>query len=166
MNNGNERGVERPNSAGPWLWREAGRKDAVELLLTEDGGEVASAMAVEHFGHAWESTTIEAIKPTIDWLKHTTLAENQAILKKAAVLLKDKNVSFEIAGHADNVGNEANNVKLSEQRAKAVRDFLVKQEVPADLITAKGYGSSVPVASNDTETGRLKNRRIEYRLTK
>lgn len=93
-------------------------------------------------------------------------AENQAILKKAAVLLKDKNVSFEIAGHADNVGNEANNVKLSEQRAKAVRDFLVKQEVPADLITAKGYGSSVPVASNDTETGRLKNRRIEYRLTK
>ena len=92
--------------------------------------------------------------------------ENQAILKKAAVLLKDKKVGFEVAGHADNVGNEANNVKLSEMRAKAVRDFLVKQEVPADLITAKGYGSSVPVASNDTETGRLKNRRIEYRLNK
>ena len=93
-------------------------------------------------------------------------AENQAILKKAAVLLKDKKVAFEVSGHADNVGNEANNLKLSEQRAKAVRDFLIKQEVPAEWISAKGYGSSVPVASNDTETGRLKNRRIEYRLTK
>lgn len=49
-------------------------------VTSTHGGEVASAMAVEHFGHAWESTTIEAIKPTIDWLKHTTLAENQAIL--------------------------------------------------------------------------------------
>ena len=91
-------------------------------------------------------------------------AENQAILKKAAVLLKDKKVAFEVSGHADNVGNEANNLKLSEQRAKAVRDFLVKQEVPAELISAKGYGSSVPVASNDTEDGKAQNRRVSVNV--
>jgi outer membrane protein OmpA-like peptidoglycan-associated protein len=93
-------------------------------------------------------------------------AINQTVLKKAAVLLKGKTDVFEIAGHADNIGNEANNLTLSETRAKAVRAFLVKQQVPANNITAKGYGSAVPVASNDTETGRLKNRRIEYKLSK
>lgn len=58
MNNGNERGVERPNSAGPWLWHEAGRKDAVELLLTEDGGEVASVDDAEEGTpqYYWERT--------------------------------------------------------------------------------------------------------------
>jgi OOP family OmpA-OmpF porin len=45
-----------------------------------------------------------------------------------------------------------------------VRGFLIKQQVPANNMTAKGYGSSIPVASNDTEAGRLKNRRIEYKL--
>ncbi len=91
---------------------------------------------------------------------------NQEVLKKAAVLLKTKTDAFEIAGHADNVGVEANNLKLSDARAKAVRDFLVKQQVPANNMSAKGYGSSIPVASNDTAAGRLKNRRIEYRLSK
>jgi len=58
MNNGNERGVERPNSAGPWLWREAGHKDAVELLLTEDGGEVAGVDDAEEGTpqYYWERT--------------------------------------------------------------------------------------------------------------
>ena len=91
---------------------------------------------------------------------------NQTVLKKAALLLKGKSDAFEIAGHADNVGNEANNLTLSEARAKAVLGFLAKQQVPANNMTAKGYGSAVPVASNDTETGRLKNRRIEYKLAK
>lgn len=49
-------------------------------VTSTHGGEVASAMAVEHFGHAWETTTIETMKPTIDWLKETTHQENQAIL--------------------------------------------------------------------------------------
>ncbi|WP_308428984.1 OmpA family protein [Formosimonas limnophila] len=91
-------------------------------------------------------------------------AENQAVLKKAATLLKDKkDFTFEIGGHADNVGNEAANLTLSEKRAAAVRDFLVKNGVADTMLTAKGYGSSIPVADNATEAGRFKNRRIEYR---
>ena len=122
------------------------------LSVNSDTESILNAMNMQIINFASGSTQIPA--------------ENQAILKKAAVLLKDKKVPFEIAGHADSVGNEAKNLKLSEQRAQAVRNFLIKQQVPADLMTAKGYGSSMPIASNDTEAGRLKNRRIEYRLIK
>ena len=92
--------------------------------------------------------------------------QNQEILKKAAALLLNKNEKFEVSGHADNTGDEVLNVKLSTQRAQSVREFLLKQQVPEDIVVAKGYGSSMPIASNDTETGRLKNRRIEFRITR
>ena len=123
-----------------------------ELSVNSDSDAILNAMNMQIINFASGSSQIPL--------------ENQAILKKAAALLKGKTVPFEVSGHADNVGKETINLKLSEQRAKAVRDFLVKQEVPAEMISAKGYGSTVPVASNDTETGRLKNRRIEYRLLK
>ena len=120
------------------------------LSVNSDTQSILDAMNMQIINFASGSAQIPAI--------------NQTVLKKAAILLQGKTNGFEIAGHADNIGNEANNIKLSEARAKAVRDFLIKQQVPASHMTAKGYGSSVPVASNDTETGRLKNRRIEYKL--
>ena len=120
------------------------------LSVNSDTQSILDAMNMQIINFASGSAQIPAI--------------NQTVLKKAAILLQGKTNEFEIAGHADNIGNEANNIKLSEARAKAVRDFLIKQQVPASNMTAKGYGSSVPVASNDTETGRLKNRRIEYKL--
>jgi OmpA-OmpF porin, OOP family len=70
--------------------------------------------------------------------------------------------SIEIAGHTDGDGEEAFNQALSEKRAQAVMDYLVKAGLPADRFTATGYGSSQPVASNDTEQGKAQNRRIEF----
>jgi len=68
---------------------------------------------------------------------------------------------FEIGGHTDSQGSEAANQTLSEQRAANIRDLLVKSYgVSADRVTAKGYGESQPVASNDAEAGRAKNRRV------
>ena len=122
------------------------------LSVNSDTQSILNAMNMQIINFASGSTQIPAV--------------NQTVLKKAALLLKGKSDAFEIAGHADNVGNEANNLTLSEARAKAVLGFLAKQQVPANNMTAKGYGSAVPVASNDTETGRLKNRRIEYKLAK
>ena len=91
-------------------------------------------------------------------------AENQAVLKKAAELPKTKNdLNFEIGGHADNVGPAEANRALSEKRANAVKNLLIKNGVPTAMLTAKGYGSDIPVADNSTEAGRFKNRRIEYR---
>jgi outer membrane protein OmpA-like peptidoglycan-associated protein len=68
---------------------------------------------------------------------------------------------IEVGGHTDNVGNDEANQKLSEHRASAVRDFLLAHGIAPDRVTAKGYGESRPVASNDTEEGRAQNRRTE-----
>lgn len=70
----------------------------------------------------------------------------------------------EISGYTDNVGDAAANQQLSEQRAKSVRDYLIKQGVPAESLTAVGYGQDNPVADNSTEEGRKKNRRIEFNV--
>jgi OOP family OmpA-OmpF porin len=69
---------------------------------------------------------------------------------------------IEIAGHTDAVGDDAFNQTLSEKRAQAVADYLIKAGLPADRFTATGYGSTQPVASNDTDEGKAQNRRIEF----
>jgi outer membrane protein OmpA-like peptidoglycan-associated protein len=73
---------------------------------------------------------------------------------------------LEIAGYTDNTGNPAENLTLSQRRAEAVRDALIKDGANPDTLVAKGYGSADPIASNDTPEGRLRNRRIEYHIAK
>jgi len=89
-------------------------------------------------------------------------------LQSAAEDLKQMPAGYvlEIAGYTDNTGDAAMNVTLSQKRADAVRDALVKLGAQADMLVAKGYGSADPIASNDTPEGRLRNRRIEYHLMK
>ncbi len=67
-----------------------------------------------------------------------------------------------IEGHTDNTGNGESNQQLSEERAAAVRDYLIDKGVPADRLDAKGYGSKKPIARNDRESGRAKNRRVDF----
>ena len=71
---------------------------------------------------------------------------------------------FEIAAHTDALGTDEYNLDLSERRAAAVRDYLVKHGVPPDIIVAKGYGESQPIADNDTPEGRQLNRRVELKV--
>lgn len=71
-------------------------------------------------------------------------------------------VNIEIAGHTDADGEDAFNQALSEKRAQAVADYMVKAGLPADRFTATGYGSTQPVATNDTDEGKAQNRRIEF----
>lgn len=66
-----------------------------------------------------------------------------------------------ISGHTDNTGTEAHNLQLSQNRAKAVADYLRSSGVDLQRIQYKGYGSTIPVMDNETVTGRLKNRRVE-----
>ena len=79
--------------------------------------------------------------------------------------LKAGNV-LEIAGYTDNTGDAALNLALSQKRADAVREALITYGADPDMLIAKGYGETDPVASNDTAEGRLKNRRIEYHVVK
>ena len=89
-------------------------------------------------------------------------------LKTAAADLKQLKAGhvLEIAGYTDNTGDAALNLALSQRRAEAVREALIKYGVDPDMLVAKGYGEADPVASNDTAEGRLKNRRIEYHVIK
>jgi OmpA-OmpF porin, OOP family len=70
--------------------------------------------------------------------------------------------NIEIAGHTDAVGEDEFNQALSEKRAQAVMDYLVRAGLPASRFTAMGYGSTQPVASNDTDEGKAQNRRIDF----
>jgi OmpA-OmpF porin, OOP family len=70
--------------------------------------------------------------------------------------------NIEVAGHTDGDGDDASNQTLSEKRAQAVIDYLVKAGLPADRFTAVGYGSTQPVAANDSDEGKAQNRRIEF----
>ncbi len=86
-------------------------------------------------------------------------------LKRLAELLKENpDMKTEIAGHTDNVGSEASNLRLSEQRAKTVVAYLAANECNSANLIAKGYGESKPVATNATEAGRQQNRRVEFKF--
>ncbi len=79
-------------------------------------------------------------------------------------LLQNPDMKVEIQGYTDNIGPEKYNIKLSEKRAQAVKNYLVAHGVAPSRLTVKGYGSANPVASNKTAEGRAMNRRIEFKV--
>ncbi|MBC7927616.1 MAG: OmpA family protein, partial [Bryobacteraceae bacterium] len=85
----------------------------------------------------------------------------EKLAKVSGILLAHPTLKIEVEGHTDSVGSEEFNQKLSEQRARAVQEYLTGQGLPSNMITAKGLGKMQPVASNDTNDGRQKNRRVE-----
>jgi len=92
--------------------------------------------------------------------------ESQAELDILVQLLNDNpTVKIEISGHTDNVGKPADNLSLSNNRAKAVINYLISKGIAAQRLIAKGYGETKPVADNKTEEGKAKNRRTELKVT-
>ena len=95
----------------------------------------------------------------------TLLPQSTNELDRLAELLKGQpELRVEIAGHTDAVGEADYNQRLSEDRAGAVRTYLIGQGVAEDRVTARGYGEQRPIADNDSETGRAGNRRVTFRL--
>jgi OmpA-OmpF porin, OOP family len=100
-----------------------------------------------------------------DFGKASLRSESFAELDELVDFLKNKEtVRVEIAGHTDNVGNEADNLRLSQQRSETIRGYLIKKGIQAARIVAKGYGASQPIADNNTDQGRQLNRRTEVRV--
>ena len=85
----------------------------------------------------------------------------EKLAKISGIVLAHKGLKLELEGHTDSVGSDELNIKLSQQRAKAVSDFLTKEGVVADSISVRGLGKDSPVASNATAAGRQQNRRVE-----
>ena len=79
-------------------------------------------------------------------------------------LKENPKVKVAIQGHTDNVGDQTTNLKLSQDRAKSVYEFLVFEDIEQSRLSYKGFGSSQPITSNSNESGRLKNRRTEFKI--
>jgi outer membrane protein OmpA-like peptidoglycan-associated protein len=85
----------------------------------------------------------------------------EKLAKIAGIVLGHPGLKLEVEGHTDSIGGEEMNQRLSEQRADTVRAYLVAQNLPPDAITARGFGKTQPVATNDNAAGRQQNRRVE-----
>lgn len=102
-----------------------------------------------------------------DFGKATLRSESNLELDKLANYLKESpSMEIEISGHTDNVGTDEANLKLSQERANAVVKYLSEQGIGTTQIKAKGYGKSKPIAPNDTDENRQKNRRVEFTILK
>ena len=85
----------------------------------------------------------------------------EKLAKVAGILLAYPGLNIEVGGYTDNVGGDAMNKTLSENRAGSVRDYLVQQGVATNSVSSRGFGNTLPVASNDNSAGRQQNRRVE-----
>jgi outer membrane protein OmpA-like peptidoglycan-associated protein len=85
----------------------------------------------------------------------------EKLAKVAGILLAYPGLNIEVGGYTDNVGGDAMNQTLSENRAGSVRDYLVQEGVATGSVSAKGFGNTLPVATNDNSAGRQQNRRVE-----
>lgn len=98
--------------------------------------------------------------------KSTLRSESNTELDRLVKLLKDvPNLKIELSGHTDNTGSATLNNELSKARAEAVVTYLKNKGIAANRLTAEGYGSSQPVATNNTVAGRQENRRTEFKIT-
>jgi OOP family OmpA-OmpF porin len=105
------------------------------------------------------SATLQGVTFEFDSARLT--GESKPVLDEvAADLKKYRRLQVELQGHTDSKGSDAYNLKLSEQRAQSVRDYLLSQGVGSQQLVAEGYGETEPVADNKTEAGRAENRRV------
>lgn len=95
-----------------------------------------------------------------------TSSSSIKLSEAAQQLLENPDVKVIVAGHTDNRGNADFNMALSQKRAESVKEYLVNKGVNPKNLTARGYGITDPIASNDTAHGRAENRRVELRILK
>jgi OOP family OmpA-OmpF porin len=99
---------------------------------------------------------------TVQFDFDSAVINDTSLLEAALVIMKENpEITGEVAGHTCSIGPEAYNQGLSERRANAVRDWFIQNGIAAERLRAVGYGETRPIASNDTEEGRRKNRRVE-----
>ncbi len=103
---------------------------------------------------------------TFDFNSSTVKPEFRPALNQVAQTLASYQSTFvDVSGHTDAIGTDAINQRLSEQRAQAVADYLSYQGVNRARLATRGYGKTMPIASNDTDAGRAQNRRVEIHLS-
>jgi outer membrane protein OmpA-like peptidoglycan-associated protein len=91
-------------------------------------------------------------------------SDRELLSRIAGILMTSQDYTISVNGHTDDVGSDAYNLKLSERRAAAVRDYLIKAGLPADIVSVEAHGKSVPLVPGTSDAARAKNRRVELGL--
>jgi outer membrane protein OmpA-like peptidoglycan-associated protein len=150
---------------GQTIWLKIySQEDLIELDVIEEKPFQASIKTPE--ASAMKSALDKEGRVTLyvnfDFNKATLKPDAAPVLAQVVTLLKDNpGLTLEIGGHTDNIGSRDYNLKLSRQRADAIVAALVAQGIAAERLRAAGYGPDKPIADNDKEEGRAKNRRVE-----
>ncbi|WP_073096381.1 OmpA family protein [Leeuwenhoekiella marinoflava] len=128
-------------------------------------GTVANNGCPEVTVEILEEINVQVRTVLFDLNKATIRAESYEALNAVAETMNEyPNTRFLIEGHTDSQGSDAYNLKLSDERAASVKDYLIKQGLPATRLSSEGFGESKPVATNATAAGRQQNRRVEISL--
>ena len=134
-------------------------KQAKEIKETLPGAEV------ERVGEGIKVTLNEnTVNFDFNSANLTTLAKTN-LDKLVTVLKNNPDTNINIYGHTDSIGSDAVNLRISSQRAAAVKNYFVANGISASRMFTEGLGKSSPIASNDTDAGRAKNRRVEFAIT-
>jgi len=150
---------------------------AVSIIVSGDASEnmnmyiknfkLAAGGGMNMLGKKFTDTKLVTHGINFDYNKASIRAESMGTLNMIVQLLKDNpDVKFEIGGHTDSDGDNAYNLKLSQQRADAVKEQLVKMKIDASRLTCKGYGETKPIGENSTPEGKANNRRVEFVVIK
>lgn len=143
----------------PDVWSAPTQSYKLSIVEVEAMAQVVSANALLD---ALNKDGFIALYINFDTGKSDLKSDGEATVKEIVAMLKAAPaMKISIDGHTDNVGTPAANQKLSEARAKAVMDAVVKGGIAKDRLAAKGLGQSTPIADNRTEDGKAKNRRVE-----
>ena len=130
------------------LQKEAQEKEAITTKAKEKLFDIFALTHVEFKTNSPELTNVSKL-----------------MLNKAAKAIKEHtNFNYEIHGHTDSRGDKDKNLKLSINRANSVKEYLITQGVDGTILKAKGFGASQPITSNDTKEGRLRNRRVVFKI--
>ncbi len=117
----------------------------------------------KYYDRIMEDGKIVATGIRFDSGKATLKPESMGIINEMVELMADHtDLKISIEGHTDNDGDEALNMKLSEERAATVKNTMIKAGISSDRLTTKGFGESVPIDSNNTAEGKANNRRVEF----
>ena len=151
-------------------------KDKISENQNLDLTSITADRVIEHKDFDLDPIRVAAVEENIsivlnniffDFDKAVLKPESFPELNRIVDALKEKSgMQIEIAGHTDNIGTEEYNLSLSERRARAVISYLAEKGIPANRLKVVFFGESKPAATNDTNEGRKKNRRVEFKILK
>ena len=128
---------------------------------------LARNTVIDHVRTRRDHADLDAVaeRPGEDAGPHDIVAMREALDEVAEALADHPKITVRIEGHTDSRGSNKFNMKLSDDRAKSVRDYLIGKGIDGARMDARGYGEDVPIADNRSDAGRAQNRRVEFVIT-